>query len=63
MSDNEEPEYSLVYPFVACQSKGGAFEQFAQYVQDDWAWQRSFLSNVYGSARARGKFADSYVVS
>lgn len=36
---------------------------FAQYVMDDWGWQGTFLSNVYGSQRARGKFGDSYVVS
>ena len=38
-------------------------DDFAKYVQDDWNWQGAFLSNVYGSARARGKFADSYAVS
>src|SRR4051794_14185033 len=25
-------------------------DDFAQYVMDDWGWQRSFLSNTYGSA-------------
>lgn len=38
-------------------------QDFARYVQDDWSWQGSFLSNVYGSARARGKFSESYAVS
>jgi len=36
---------------------------FAQYVQDDWDWQAQFLSNTYGSARARGKFSESYTIS
>lgn len=36
---------------------------FAMYVMDDWGWQGQFLSNVYGSTRASGKFGDSYAVS
>lgn len=38
-------------------------KDFAQYVMDDWGWQGQFLSNVYGSSMARGKFGDSYAVS
>lgn len=38
-------------------------DDFAQYVMDDWGWQRQFLSNVYGSKSATGKFSDRYAVS
>lgn len=38
-------------------------DDFAQYVMDDWGWQRSFLSNTYGSTTATGKFSDRYNVS
>lgn len=31
---------------------------FAQYVMDDWGWQREFVRNSYGSASASGKFSD-----
>lgn len=37
-------------------------DDFAQYVMDDWGWQRSFLSNTYGSSTATGKFSDRYTV-
>lgn len=37
-------------------------EDFAQYVMDDWGWQRGFLSNTYGSSTAVGKFSDRYNV-
>jgi hypothetical protein len=36
-----------------------AERDFAQYVMDDWGWQREFISNSYGSTRASGKFGSS----
>lgn len=38
-------------------------DDFAQYVMDDWGWQRQFLSNVYASSTAKKKFSDRYEVS
>lgn len=31
---------------------------FAQYVMDNWGWQREFVRNSYNSTTASGKFSD-----
>jgi plasmid stability protein len=35
-------------------------DDFAQYVMDDWGWQRQFVNNSYGSNRAVGKFGAAF---
>jgi len=34
---------------------------FAQYVMDDWGWQKAFVRNSYGSNTATAKFSDYMV--
>src|SRR5437773_4424900 len=33
-------------------------KDFAQYVMDDWGWQKEFVRNSYGSQTATSKFSD-----
>lgn len=35
---------------------------FAQYVMDDWRWQREFIENSYGSRTARSEKFSAYTV-
>lgn len=35
---------------------------FAQYVMDDWRWQREFIGNSYGSRTARSEKFSAYAV-